>query len=360
MMDLDGRTLLIRGTNWLGDTVMNLPAIRELRRHYPAARLVMVARPSLTHFFRWVPEVDEVIPYQVNMGAARWKEVRRMGRELRRRRPDAFLCLQNAFEAALLARLSGARERIGFALDGRKWLLTKHFRVPLELNRYHQLYYYLYLLQQAGLSAVDYLSDPDFWPDLSIRRDPAMRDIAQQWFGRLNIPAEEPVIGFHTGAFYGTAKHWLPERYRELILRLRREYRPHILLFGAPGERAATATMLAGVEDERIINLCGETAVDELIALIAHCHLFVSNDSGPMHVAAALQVPQIAIFGSTDPVATGPFSARAVVVKKPVECSPCFQRECPIDLRCFKAVTVDEIFRLIQDTLYKEYSPEVE
>lgn len=359
-MDLDGRTLLVRGTNWLGDTVMNLPAIRELRRHHPTARLVMVVRPTLRDFFRWIPEVDEVIPYQVNAGSARWKEVRRMGRELRHRRPDAFLCLQNAFEAALLARLSGARERIGFALDGRKWLLTKHFRVPLELNRYHQLYYYLYLLQQAGLSTVDYLHDPDFRPDVTIRRDPAMRILAQEWFERLHIPAEEPVIGFHTGAFYGTAKHWLPERYAELIRRLREAYHPHILLFGAPGERDAATTLLGDMRDERVHNLCGETAVDELVALMAHCHLFISNDSGPMHVAAALQVPQIAIFGSTDPVATGPFSKHAVIVKKPVECSPCFQRQCPIDLRCFKAITVDEIFRLIQDILYKEYSPDTE
>jgi heptosyltransferase-2 len=357
MMDLDGRLLLVRGTNWLGDTVMTLPAIRELRRLHPEARLAMVVRPWLAGFFRWIPEVDEVVVFDVKKGAARWKEVRRMGRELRRRRPDVFLCLQNAFEAALLARMSGAPERIGFALDGRKWLLTKHFNIPLELNRYHQLYYYLHLIQRGGLSPVDYLNDPGFKPDLAIRRTPDMQAIVKRWFERLDIPADEPVIGFHTGAYYGTAKHWLPDRYRELIRRLRREYRPHVLLFGAAGERQALTEIFADGKDDRIINLCGETSLEELIALIAHCHLFVSNDSGPMHVAAALQVPQIAIFGSTDPVATGPFSEHALPVKKPVECSPCFRRECPIDLRCFKAITVDEIFGLIQEILYKEYSP---
>jgi len=349
---------MVRGTNWLGDTVMSLPAYREIRRSHPDVRVVAAVRPSVAGMYRWIPEVDEVMVYQHPAGIPRWKAFWRFSRELRSKEPDVFICFQNAFEAALLGKFSGAPQRLGYARDGRGFLLTRGIQTPLELARYHQVFHYLHLLYSAGISEVSYLESSDFKPDMQLKRTPEMRRVARDWFDKLKIQETEPVIGIHAGAYYGTAKRWLPERYAELIKRLRAEFNATILLFGSQGEMDMAEEIISKYSGAGVLNLCGRTTLEELVALIGHCHLFISNDSGPMHVAAAFQMPQIAIFGSTDPVATGPFSSQSITVKKPVECSPCFLRECPIDLRCFKAISVDEIFGLVKDVIYSEYSSE--
>ncbi|HPB28399.1 MAG TPA: lipopolysaccharide heptosyltransferase II [Acidobacteriota bacterium] len=349
-------TLIVRTTNWLGDTVMALPALRELRRLRPAARLVVAARAGVAGFYRWAPEVDEVITLPPEAGRTRRRAFLGGCREIRRRRPSLYVCLPNSFESALMGRVAGVPERVGYRTEGRGFLLTHGAAVPTELHRRHQVYYYLHLLHAVGLSPVDYLRDPEFKPDLRLRRTPAMEAVSRRFFEAEGIGADGPVMGVHAGAFYGSAKRWFPERFAAFIRELRSDLPLTVVLFGSPAEQPLADAIAAAVGGGRLHNLCGRTTLDELVPLIGSCHLFVSNDSGPMHVAAAFQIPQLALFGSTDPVATGPFSPRAVVVKKPVECSPCFLRECPLDLRCFKAITVDEVVRRGRELIYREYS----
>lgn len=356
-MTLDGKTILIRGTNWIGDTIMSLPAIREIKRLYPNSRLVVAVRPSLAGVYAWVPEVDGVMLYRKDQHSRRRAFHQLMG-EIRALRPDAYLCFQNAFEAALLGFCSRVPDRIGYARDGRSLLLTRRVSIPSELDRLHQVYYYLHLLRGAGLSEVDYLTvGGNFKPDMTLTRPARMHELASRWFDEAGVPDRKLLIGIHAGAFYGSAKRWLPERFAEVIARLRRTFDACFLIFGTQSEKPLADTIVEHTGAEGIYNLCGKTNAEELVALIAFCHLFLSNDSGPMHVAAAFQIPQVAIFGSTDPVATGPFNPRSVVIKKPVECSPCFLRECPVDLRCFRNVTVEEVYQRSVELLYREYSP---
>jgi heptosyltransferase II len=352
------RQIVIRATNWLGDSVMSLASIRELRRLFPWARIVLVAQPRVAGFYRWVSEVDQVIEYNPDGAGARWRVLLRLTGELRRRRADTFLCLQNAFEAALIGRLAGIPRRIGFATDGRSLLLSRAVTIPPELNRHHQVYYYLALLHHAGLSPVDYLREPSFRPDISLRTTPELEAAAAECLRREGVPPDLPLVGIHAGAFFGSAKRWFPERFAEVLRALREEFPLRFLLLGAASERPLAETIQQAAGGEAIHDLCGRTTLDELVAVIGRCRLFISNDSGPMHVAAAFQVPQVALFGSTDPVATGPFSTRASTLKKPVECSPCFLRECPLDLRCFKAIGVGDVLERARELLYREYSPD--
>ena len=352
------RQIVIRGTNWLGDSVMSLAALRELRRHHPEARISLVAQPRVAGFYRWVSEVDQLIEYNPDGDGARWRVLLRLAGELRRRRADTYLCLQNAFEAALIGRLAGIPRRIGFATDGRSLLLTRAVRIPPELDRYHQVYYYLALLHRAGLSPVDYLREPSFRPDIFLRPTPEMKAAASDCLRRERVPEDLPLVGVHAGAFFGSAKRWFPERFAEVLRTLRGEFPLRFLLLGAPSERPLAETIQRDTGAEAVHDLCGRTTLAELVSVIGRCRLFLSNDSGPMHVAAAFQVPQVALFGSTDPVATGPFSTHASTLKKPVECSPCFLRECPLDLRCFKSIGVGDVLERARELLYREYSPD--
>lgn len=352
------RQIVVRATNWLGDSVMSLAAVRELRRHHPGARIVLVAQPRVAGFYRWVGEVDQVVEYNPAGDGARWRGLLRLARELRRRRADTYLCLQNAFEAALLGRLAGIPRRIGFATDGRSLLLSRAVKIPPELDRHHQVYYYLALLHGAGLSPVDYLRELSFRPDILLRPTPEMEAAAAECLRREGVLNDFPLVGVHAGAFFGSAKRWFPERFAEVLRTLRGEFPVRFLLLGAASERPLAETIQREAGGEGIHDLCGRTTLAELVAVIGRCRLFLSNDSGPMHVAAAFQIPQVALFGSTDPVATGPFSTHASILKKPVECSPCFLRECPLDLRCFKAIGVGDVLERVRELLYREYSPD--
>jgi heptosyltransferase-2 len=348
--------IVIRTTNWLGDAVMSLAAVRELRRNLPDASLTLIAQPRVAGFYRWIPEVDRMVVYDPGRNGSRWRNLFRLVGELRRQRADVYLCLQNAFEAALIGRLAGIPNRIGFATDGRSLLLTRPVAILPELNRHHQVYYYLSLLRGAGLSAVDYLRQPEFRPDIQLRLTPEMDEVAGDCLRREGISAGASLVGIHAGAFYGSAKRWFPERFAELLVALRREFPLRFLLLGASSERPLADDIQQAAGAGGIHNLCGRTSLEELVAVIGRCRLFISNDSGPMHVAAAFQIPQVALFGSTDPVATGPFSPRAITLKKPVECSPCFLRECPLDLRCFKSIGVEDVLARVRELLYRENS----
>ena len=352
-------TVVVRVTNWLGDAVMSLPALRMVRRCRPKARVLVAARSSLAAFYRWIEGVDGVVPAPPKPPGNPRPALLAWARDLRRERPDEFVCFPNSFESALLGRLSGAPLRFGYATDGRGWLLNRRAGIPADLLRRHQVHYYLAMLRETGFSHPEALSGLDEEIDMRIERSPEMRDCAIQVLRRLGWPADGPVVGIHAGAFFGAAKRWPADRFSQLIRQLLEQLPARVALLGAPGERPLADEILSGLPAGRVGNLCGRTALDELVALLSRLRLLVSNDSGPMHVAAALRVPQVALFGSTDPVATGPFSPGALVLKKPVECSPCFRRECPLDLRCFTSIPVDEVAAACARIYHMENSSEL-
>lgn len=333
--------ILIRATNWVGDAVMSLPAIRAIKSRFPSARIAVVARPWVADLYAHESAVDRVIEYPFAAGAHELARKIRYAWALRRERFDLAILFQNAFEAALLAKVAGIPKIIGYDRDGRRILLTDPVRVPEKGDiPQHERFYYLELLRRAGL--IDEL------PDVSgIRLEGASlcAEAGRARFHELGIPL--PAIGVSPGAAYGSAKRWLPERFAESVARIARDSGATVCLFGSPAERALCDAVveLIGRHSPQLYarNLAGATSLRAFMEMAAACMLFVTNDSGAMHIASALGVPTVAVFGATNHVTTGPTGPLARVVRRDVSCSPCLLRECPIDHRCMTEVSASDV-----------------
>jgi len=312
--------VVVRVPNWLGDVVLSLAALRDVRAAFPRARLSVLARPSVAGFYGALPEVDETLESRGVRADAR----------LLRGRCDAVVLLTNSFGSALSAWLARVPERWGWATDGRGGLLTRAAPPPERLRGQNQLYYYRAMLSAVGLAT----SDP---PRSALACPP-------EWSARgaelLGGPG--PWIGLAPGAQFGSAKRWLPERFAAAAQGLAGEEGAGVAVLGGAGERALAAR-IAPLLDAPGVDLCGRTTLPELVGVLARLRLLISNDSGPMHVAAALGTPVVGVFGPTDWRETAPVGASHRLVREPVHCSPCLLRECPIDHRCMTRLTAERV-----------------
>jgi heptosyltransferase-2 len=334
----DIERILIRAANWVGDAIMTTPAVRAIRRNFPSARITLLAKPWVAPVFAHNPDIDEVMIYQAAGRHGGWKGLLRLASDLRCQRFDLAILFQNAFEAALLTFLAGIPRRMGFTTDGRTALLTERIRTWRPLKQGHLIDYYLGLLSGAGMTLHGRQLTLVIAPDeqLEARRYLTGKGLTDGLW-----------IGLNPGATFGTAKRWLPDRFAELGRRLIAEQKAYILIFGGPGE-AGLGQWLATEIGDRAIDLCGQTTLRQAMALIGQCKLFVTNDSGLMHVAAALEIPQVAVIGPTDPVATGPVNQASRMVYLPEACefSPCMKPHCPIvDHRCMTAISVELVMQ---------------
>ncbi|MHB8173848.1 MAG: lipopolysaccharide heptosyltransferase II [Nitrospirota bacterium] len=335
--------ILVRVTNWVGDLVMATPALAGIRKSYPEAEITALVRPPLDSLLLGNPAIDHVMPLDRKGRHSGPAGLARMVGEIRGKKFKSAILLQNAFEAALLAFLSNIPERMGYATDGRGILLTKGVRVSDETRTKHQVYYYLDLIEKLGLKTDGHT------PKLYLTRD----EISSAWetLDTFGIRKGDIIIGINPGAQYGIAKKWHPERFGQVADKLAKKAGAKTIIFGGPGE-ANTANAVQASMRESAVNLAGKTGLRELMALIKACSLFITNDSGPMHVAAALDVPALAIFGSTDPAATGPFNKKSVVVREPVTCSPCFKRTCPYQhYNCLERVSTAKVLKAAEEML---------
>jgi heptosyltransferase-2 len=325
--------------NWIGDAVMSLPALRAIRRRFPECRIAVLARPWVAELYSRERFADEVMVAPAARGlrdlSAKWG----LARRLAQKEFDFGLLMPNSFESAAILTLAGIPRRIGYNRDGRGMLLTHAVTPPSggEIPK-HESYYYLELLRRAGL--LDRLPD-----NVSIQldgRDEA-RACGLRRFAALDLGPR--VVGLSPGAAYGGAKRWLPERFAESARQIAVRRDAGVALFGSADERTLCSEIAAmpALHGIQVLNLAGETSLGEFIDFAAACSVFLTNDSGSMHIAASLGVPTIAIFGATDHIATGPTGPLARVIREPVECSPCLLRECPIDHRCMKAVSADRV-----------------
>jgi heptosyltransferase-2 len=317
--------ILIRATNWVGDAVMSLPALHALRKRFPHSHIAILARPWVADLYARESVCDRVIPYTPAPGRkdllAKWT----VARELAKENFDAAILLPNSFESALVAKLAGIPRIIGYNRDARGFLLTESIPIP-DAHR-HERFYYLELLLRAGL-----LSEIPNPAVISLTPFP---ETGAALFSARNVAL--PVIGVSPGAAYGNAKRWLPERFAESAIELAASLNAQVALFGSAAERDLCETV-ARVIGPRAHNFAGQTTLREFIDMAAACRVFLTNDSGAMHIASALGVPTVTIFGSTDDVTTGPTGPLARIVREPVECSPCLLRECPIDHRCMTRI----------------------
>jgi heptosyltransferase-2 len=311
--------LLLRAPNWIGDVVLSLGAVRDLRRNFPGARLEVLARPWVADVYRTVVEVDAVLK----------SEGFREDVQRTRGAFDAAVLLPNSFRSALEAFLAGIPERWGYATDGRGVLLTRSSSPPAILRGRSQVYYYRAMLAGLGLTV-------SASPDVSLRCPDPWRERGAALLGEAG-----PWVGINPGAAYGTAKRWIPERYAAVADLLARSSGVRTVILGGPSEQPL-GEEIAALMDAKALVLAGRTTLPELLGVLSELTLLITNDSGPMHLAGALGVPQVAIFGPTDARETAPVGKHALV-REPVSCSPCLLRECPIDHRCMTRVSVDRV-----------------
>jgi heptosyltransferase-2 len=328
-------SLLVRATNWLGDAVMTTPALAGLRGAFPGARIALLAKPPVAELFRHHPDVDEVILYE-RPGRHEGALGRlRLGGELRRRRFDAALLLQNAFDAAFLAFLARIPERAGYPTDGRRLLLSLPVPLTRDILQRHEVEYYLCLLDGLGV--------PRPAPPVLklLVTDGERAEIASR-LASLGLEPGAPIVSINPGATFGSAKRWYPDRFAAVADALSEEWGAAIVVVGTPAE-APLAGEIGAATRKPPINLAGKTTVRELMALLSLSAFLVTNDSGPMHIGAALGVPLVAIFGPTDWRRTSPWTSLAKVVRVEIDCSPCRLRTCDRGHECMLGVTSEMV-----------------
>ncbi len=343
--------LLIRGTNWIGDVVMTLPALAAIRARWPQARISVLAKPWVADVYRLSPDIDEVIVFEESGRHAKARGKIRLAGELRQKRFDCAILLQNAIEAAIIATLAGIPRRAGYNSDGRGLLLTHSVRRTEAIRRVHQIDYYLEMARALGC--------PPVTREALLQPGGEYGALAEALFSRFGIAANIPMIGVSPGAAYGPAKRWFPERFAAVADALIEEYHAQAIVFGSGGDRPSAAEVQKNSR-HRLIDISGKTNLREAIALISRCSVFISNDSGLMHVSGALGVPTVAIFGSTNPTTTSPAGQKSVVIHHDVACSPCLKPVCPTDFQCMKLITAAEVAETARRLLQEASAPEVD
>ncbi len=336
------RSVLVVCPNWLGDAVLARPTIVNLRRSLPDAQISLLTRPRVSDLFRASPFIDQLLDMPDRNQLA-WA-----ADSLRRRRFDLVILLTNSFRAALISVLAGIPNRVGYATDLRWPLLTVGVRPPGRKS-VHQVDYYLGVLRALRWDA---------WEHPQGLTLPAGSDEeAKRLLAESGVGPEVPLIGLSPGAAYGSAKRWPVERFAQAADLLAARRGTAAVLFGGPGETSFTArigTMMRGTA----IDLGGKTSVGTLGGLVRRCRLLLTNDTGAMHLAAALGVPCVALFGPTDPSLTAPVGPGHQVLRVPPACSPCRYRTCPIDHRCMRAIEVEAVVAAAESVFDSAVAPD--
>jgi lipopolysaccharide heptosyltransferase II len=359
--------ILVRGTNWLGDAVMTTPALLRLREKFPDAHIALLTPEKLEQLWQNHPAVNEAIPFSPGEG------VFAVTKKLRAGKFDTALVLPNSPRSAIETFLAGIPERIGYARPWRNFFLTRtltpradaakmHKRTIAEIQSLvsgstqnsklsprstgqnsssHQSYEYLHLAAALG-------ANPEPLPPKLFVTVEEVEVIGKK-FGLERSTG--PIFGLNPGAEYGPAKRWPVEKFIAAAKEIQQQTKCTWILFGGKNDVEITNQIQSALGNGPVIhNLAGKTSLRELMALLNLCRVFLTNDTGPMHVAAALGVPVVAIFGSTSPELTGPVSSgdlRHHILTSDAPCSPCFLRECPIDFRCMNEIEADRVVKAV-------------
>lgn len=322
--------ILIRAANWLGDSVISVPAVRAIKAGRPDAHVTVVAPEKIASVWKLVAEVDEVLAVDSRSLFSVVKKLRAQTAF------DVAILFPSSLRAAFEVWFAGIPRRVGFAGHHRRWLLNQIVaeeprRGPIQ----HQVYRYLRMARELG--------GPQTPPEV------------RKFLPRIKTNGAPAKLGLCPGAEYGPAKRWLPERFAAVATAIAQQRPVQWILFGtaADEERGAAIASALGTH---CVNRIGQTTLDELAAELSECALLLTNDTGTMHLATLLGVPVIAIFGSTEPLLTGPLGNARHIIRHQVECSPCFLRECPIDFRCMKAVSVEEVVAAVSTELDRWHS----
>ena len=330
--DLKPFRILIRSSNWLGDAVMSVPAVRAIKNGRPDAQITIAAPAKIAPMWKLIPEVDTIIPLP---NGSLISAVSLLSRQLAF---DAAILFPNSLRVALESWLSRIPRRVGYRGHRRRSLLNQIVPEPRKAGplEHHSLRF-LRIARECGASDMSHQSD----------EHPTST-------GSTGVNHQSLRIGLCPGAEYGPAKRWFPERFADVAKKISGQSSAQWILFGTEKDAAIGDRIAAAISDQ-CVNRIGHTTLDQLISELRGCLLLLTNDTGTMHLAALLGVPVVAIFGSTDPALTGPLGNAHIILRHHVECSPCFLRECPIDFRCMKAVTTEEVVDAVRSILTDKF-----
>lgn len=328
--EMKGRHAVL-APSWIGDTAMAAPFFASLRAAFPGARVEAVCSPWTAGLLEAFPWVDGV--HRLGGAQGRWAGAWALRRRLEG--AGAVWLLPNSLRSALLARWIGGGRRVGYATEGRGWLLTDPLAPPPESPPPHLVDYYLGILEGAGIRPSVRQAR------LGVRAEDARA--AERLLAEAGVGEARPLVGLHPGAFFGESKTWPPENFGALARRLAKEAGARVVVLGGAGEAEAAARLCREAGDAAV-NLAGRDRLRILPALLERLDAFVSGDTGPLHVAALVGTPSAALFGPTDPRRTAPRGANHRVIRREIECSPCFERTCPLGHhRCMREIAPERV-----------------
>jgi len=338
------KKLLVFGPNWIGDTIMSTPMLSSLRKAFPSVHIVMVVKPYAYDLWKWNPFVDEIWTFKApriyNIFAYLklfWK--------IKKNQFDLTIILPHCLRYALITFLVGIPHRVGYNVAHRGVFLTHTLEYNLSLRKKHMVDNYLDILKAISIEP----RSKDLILDIDLNSQAKAEKILED----NHIHSEDLVIGIAPGAIYGEAKRWPKERYAELADNIIGKYNAKVLIFTGVMERKLGEEIKKSMRYVPIM-FNGNITLLETAALIKRCNLFITNDSGLMHIAASVKTKIIAIFGSTSPDWTGPYGDGHMVIRKKIDCSPCFERKCHLKTYiCLKSVNVKDVLETVQIQLKK-------
>jgi heptosyltransferase-2 len=323
---------IIRSPNWIGDGIMAMPAIRAFKEYFPADNLTLVVKHYLADIFLNIAEIDQIIAIPDHWSAYGYSESLKQIRAMRFARGILFT---NSFSSAMFFRLAGIRPLSGYDRDARGWLLED--RIPCADDSQHHQFHYLKIIEHLAGKKISRL-----FPASLVISD-SEKSQATGLLSRLGITPGTDLLAVAPAAAYGSAKTWLPERFREFLLAWQQSHpATEILLLGTQSEKIKIDEIAAGLPGS-IHNLAGRLTLRQTVIILSNCRLVVCNDSGIMHITSSLNIPVLAIFGSTSIAKTSPLGGPYRLLYHGADCAPCRHRECPTDHRCMTAVTSDEV-----------------
>ena len=335
--------ILVRGTNWIGDAVMTVPAVRALRQTFSDAHIVLHTRAWAEGIFADSGLFDEIISFDA--AGSKLKSILSQAKSLRPHKFDLAVLFPNSFESALVAGLARIERRFGFATDGRKLLLTDAIPVPEWKNEQHEVFYYLELIAAIEKSyfGSETARNAQIEPSLDVSAN--KHAIGRRLLEEYGLDLSKRTVALAAGSTNSRSKRWSVESYAQLNDKLQSEIGVNVILLGAKDETDVSQSV-SSRSSLKPIDLTGKTNLTEAAAVLSEVDLLISNDMGLAHLAPAVGTETLVIFGPTNPATTRPMSGHAEVIRADgIECSPCMLRDCPIDHRCMTRVSVKEVFQ---------------
>ena len=349
LKSLQPEKIIVRMPNWVGDLVMATPLLSDLRKHFPRAEITAMCRGLVGELLEKDQDIDELYHFTKHSESFQRRIQRRnVIEKLNKGAYDLGILFTNSFSSAWLFWQGKVKVRLGYDCHWRRFLLNAPVTAAKDKSVRHHVITYKKLLEPLGITV------SDTKPRLFLSKEEI--DESKEILYQRGYQRGKTLIGMNPGAAYGSAKCWLPQRFREACRRLVEDVDTYVVFFGD----AKVATLVKNICNglcPRVINLAGIISLRELASIIHDCDVLLTNDSGPMHIASALGTPLVALFGATDEKQTGPYN-QGRVINKNVECSPCFKRVCPIDFKCMKEISVDEVLDLVKEQIHEKNASE--